>query len=170
MAKITNVMIKDHNTLIINQEAKPGDEIDLLSINSIDTSVGQVQKVEESGVIYYNIALSKGQSIKRVTINGAKSESIISVIRIVPETKGSTVLSKSITNNKEHAIPKKDDAITFLLSLQAIAKTAVIIAQITIRRNAKHIAKNEGITISIFCNNSDEEASSLTKDIKSVNP
>ena len=39
MAKITNVMIKDHNTLIINQEAKPGDEIDLLSINSIDTSI-----------------------------------------------------------------------------------------------------------------------------------
>lgn len=39
MAKITNVMIKDHNTLIINQEAKPGDEIDLLSINSVDTSI-----------------------------------------------------------------------------------------------------------------------------------
>ena len=46
------------------------------SINSIDTSVGQVQKIEESGVVYYNIALSKGQSIKRVTIDGAKSEAV----------------------------------------------------------------------------------------------
>ena len=42
MAKITNVMIKDHNTLIINQEAKPGDEIDLLSINSVDTSILEI--------------------------------------------------------------------------------------------------------------------------------
>ena len=45
-------------------------------INSINTSVGQVQKIEESGVIYYNVALAKGQSLKRLTIDGAKSEAV----------------------------------------------------------------------------------------------
>ena len=36
MSKIVNVLIKDKNTLIINQDAKKGDEIDLSLLNSID--------------------------------------------------------------------------------------------------------------------------------------
>ena len=58
MAKITNVMIKDHNTLIINQEAKPGDEIDLLSINSIDTSI-LVRRIKEGKDEEFNRLLAE---------------------------------------------------------------------------------------------------------------
>ena len=47
---------------------------DYSKINMISTSVGQIQEIEESGVIYYNISLSKGQEIKRVTIDGSKNE------------------------------------------------------------------------------------------------
>ena len=45
-------------------------------INNINTPVGQIQKIEESGVVYYNLALQKGQSVKRITIDGAKSEAV----------------------------------------------------------------------------------------------
>lgn len=38
MAKITNVIIIDSNTLQLNVDAKKGDEIDLLSLNQVDNS------------------------------------------------------------------------------------------------------------------------------------
>ena len=47
---------------------------DYSKINSINTTIGQIQPIEESGVIYYNITLSKGQEIKRISIDGSKSE------------------------------------------------------------------------------------------------
>ena len=45
-------------------------------INNISTPVGQIQKIEESGVVYYNVALSKGQELKRIKIDGVKSEAV----------------------------------------------------------------------------------------------
>lgn len=60
MAKITNVMIKDHNTLILNQDAQVGDEIDLLSLNSVDTSI-LVKRVKEGKDQEYNNLLEKAK-------------------------------------------------------------------------------------------------------------
>ncbi|MBQ8292343.1 MAG: DUF2130 domain-containing protein [Bacilli bacterium] len=48
MSKITNVLIKDKNTLIINQDAKTGDEIDLLSLNKLDVS--NIEKQIQNGL------------------------------------------------------------------------------------------------------------------------
>ena len=45
------------------------------TVNSITTAVGQVQRIEESGKMFYNIALSAGQEIKSVVIDGTKNES-----------------------------------------------------------------------------------------------
>ena len=45
------------------------------TVNGITTSVGQVQRIEESGKMFYNIALSAGQEIKSVVIDGTKNES-----------------------------------------------------------------------------------------------
>ena len=47
---------------------------DYSAINSIKTSVGQIQRIEESGVHYYNLMLTKGQKVKRVTIDGVKNK------------------------------------------------------------------------------------------------
>ena len=60
MGKITNVMIKDHNTLIINQEAHPGDEIDLLSINQIDNSI-LIKAIKEGNDKEYNRLLTEAK-------------------------------------------------------------------------------------------------------------
>ena len=45
------------------------------TVNSITTTVGQIQRIEESGKMFYNIALSAGQEIKSVVIDGTKNES-----------------------------------------------------------------------------------------------
>ena len=45
------------------------------TINNITTTVGQIQRIEESGKMFYNIALSAGQEIKSVVIDGTKNES-----------------------------------------------------------------------------------------------
>ena len=44
------------------------------NINSINTSIGQIQKIEESGATFYNLLLTKGQEVKRVTIDGSKNK------------------------------------------------------------------------------------------------
>lgn len=49
------------------------------TINNITTTVGQIQRIEESGKMFYNIALSAGQEIKSVVIDGTKSESTYKV-------------------------------------------------------------------------------------------
>lgn len=49
------------------------------SINNITTSVGRIQRVEESGAIFYNLALVTGQEVKRITIDGRKNETMYSV-------------------------------------------------------------------------------------------
>ena len=45
------------------------------TVNGITTTVGQIQRIEESGKMFYNIALSAGQEIKSVVIDGTKNES-----------------------------------------------------------------------------------------------
>ena len=47
---------------------------DYSSINSINTKIGQIQKIEESGNTYYNLLLTKGQEIKRITIDGIRNK------------------------------------------------------------------------------------------------
>ena len=49
------------------------------TINSINTNVGQIQKIEESGATFYNILLTKGQEVKRVTIDGSKNKAAYEV-------------------------------------------------------------------------------------------
>ena len=46
MAKITNVIIVDPNTIRLNVDAKKGDEIDLLSLNQVDNS-SLIKRIEE---------------------------------------------------------------------------------------------------------------------------
>ena len=47
MAKITNVIIIDSNTIQLNVDAKKGDEIDLLSLNQVDNSA-LIKRIEEA--------------------------------------------------------------------------------------------------------------------------
>ncbi len=58
MSKILNVLIKDKNTLIIAEDAKKGDEIDLLSLNNIDLS--NIETTIEKGLDeVYNLKLKE---------------------------------------------------------------------------------------------------------------
>ena len=52
---------------------------DYSSINRIHAPVGQIQYIEESGMVYYNLALTQGQEASVVTIDGIKSESTYTV-------------------------------------------------------------------------------------------
>ena len=49
------------------------------NINNINTTIGQIQKTEESGASYYNLLLTKGQEIKRITIDGIKDKATYEV-------------------------------------------------------------------------------------------
>lgn len=57
MAKITNVIIIDSNTLQLNVDAKKGDEIDLLSLNQVDNSF-LIKKIEEEKDLEYQKRLN----------------------------------------------------------------------------------------------------------------
>lgn len=57
MAKITNVIIIDSNTLQLNVDAKKGDEIDLLSLNQVDNSF-LIKKIEEEKDLEYQRRLN----------------------------------------------------------------------------------------------------------------
>ena len=52
---------------------------DYSRINNITTSVGQIQRVEESGAIFYNLALTIGQEISTITIDGTKNETAYNI-------------------------------------------------------------------------------------------
>ena len=52
---------------------------DYTMINNITTTVGQIQVVEESGALFYNLVLTEGQEAQTITIDGIKNETSYSV-------------------------------------------------------------------------------------------
>lgn len=43
-------------------------------INSVTSDIGQIQKIEESGKIFYNLALTTGQEARYIRVDGVKNE------------------------------------------------------------------------------------------------
>lgn len=72
---------------------------DYSDINSINTNIGQIQRIEESGIIYYNLVLTKGQEIKRITIDGIKNKAAyeVTLLDIINKELGSQF---NITNDR----------------------------------------------------------------------
>ena len=60
MAKITNVIIIDSNTIQLNVDAKKGDEIDLLSLNQVDNSA-LIKRIAEGRDEEYQKRLSEAK-------------------------------------------------------------------------------------------------------------
>ena len=61
---------------------------DYNTINSITTSVGQIQRIEESGQMFYNLSLVAGQEAKSVVIDGTKNEAVYTVTLLDMINKG----------------------------------------------------------------------------------
>lgn len=70
MGKLTKIIIKDSNTLILQEEGHIGDEIDLLAINQCDTSILS-KKIAEGTDQEYNRRLKEFESRKALEISAA---------------------------------------------------------------------------------------------------
>ena len=73
---------------------------DYNSINNITTSIGQIQRVEESGQMFYNLALSAGQEAKTITIDGAKNEAAYTVSLLDMINKSLKNYTFNLTNDR----------------------------------------------------------------------
>lgn len=73
---------------------------DYNEIFSIKADVGQIQKVEESGQVFYNLSLTYGEEAKRITVSGTKNETVnsISLLDIINTSMKNYTLN--ITNDK----------------------------------------------------------------------
>jgi hypothetical protein len=78
---------------------------DYTQINNITVPVGNIETVEESGVIYYNLALTEGQEAQYITIDGIRNEAAYSTTLLDIINKELSNYNFNITTDRVYCCP-----------------------------------------------------------------
>ena len=76
-----------------------------IKINNITVPVGQIQVVEESGALYYNLALTEGQEVQYIIVDGIKNEATYSTTLLDIINTELTDYKFNITSDRVYCCP-----------------------------------------------------------------